>query len=147
MKKLMALVLIFLSMQSIFANEDLILKSNVGDFCFTGLEYGNKSSILKSNMTCETRDSLVMLLQAGTLTIGTITALCTWAPEPGLTKVTAAVLATTGLVVNYATFLMRRMPCNSSADRELNDYERREFLEKMCFAMDKTYNNYTEKCE
>jgi len=147
MKKLITLFLIFLSLQSTFANEFSFPKSNDGDFCFLGLENGNKSSRLKSNMSCQTRDSLVTLLQTGTLTLGTITALCTWAPEPGFTKVTAAVLATTGLVVNYATFLVRRMPCNSSANRELNDYERREFLEKMCFAMDKSYNVYTGKCE
>lgn len=147
MKKLITLLMIFLSLQSPLANEFSFPKSNEGDFCFIGLEGGNKSSMLKNNMSCQTRDSLVTLLQAGTLTLGTITALCTWAPEPGLTKVTAAVLATSGLVVNYATFLVRRMPCNSSADRELNDYERREFLEKMCFAMDKTYNDYTGKCE
>lgn len=118
------------------------------EFCFTGLSSHEGLRVNKINkaMSCEKRDSLVTALQAGTLSIGTITAICTWAPDPGLTKVSAALLATGGLVLNYATFLVRRLPCNSSAKRELNDYERTEFLEKMCQAIDKRYNPYTEKC-
>jgi hypothetical protein len=138
-KKLIAIFILLICSQIVSANED---------FCFTGFEDSElKSHVLKSNMRCETRDSLVVALQAGTLTLGTITALCTWAPEPALTKVSAAVIATTGLIVNYATFMVRNMPCNSSGKRELNDYEKTEFLEKMCRAMDKIYNPYTEKCE
>ncbi|WP_417335388.1 hypothetical protein [Halobacteriovorax marinus] len=140
-------------MKSIFLFFLILLTSNFAsaneDFCFVGLENNKSLSIDKINkrMSCQTRDSLVVALQAGTLTIGTVTALCTWAPEPGLTKVSAAVLATTGLIVNYATFIMRNIPCNSTSERELNDYEKREFMEKMCRAIDKTFNPYSEKCE
>jgi hypothetical protein len=144
MKKLLLLFILLTCSQMTLANED---------FCFTGMEGPNfkamssTHSFQKSNIRCETRDSLVVALQAGTLTLGTITALCTWAPEPALTKVSAAVIATTGLIVNYATFLVRNMPCNSSGERDLNDYEKTEFLVKMCKAMSKEYNHYTEKCE
>lgn len=119
------------------------------DFCFSGIEEARTTDFLKLNkrMSCQSRASLVTALQAGTLTLGTITALCTWAPEPALTKVSAAIIATGGLILNYATFLVRNSPCNSSGERVLNDYERREFLEKMCFAIDKRYNDYTDKCE
>ncbi|PIK13903.1 hypothetical protein [Halobacteriovorax sp. JY17] len=140
MKFFLLPLILIISMNITMANED---------FCFTGIEGLKMNSIQKSNkkMSCQDRDSLVVALQAGTLTLGTITALCTWAPEPALTKVSAAVIATGGLILNYATFLVRNSPCNSSEERVLNDYERREFLEKMCSAMDKNYNEYTEKCE
>ena len=144
MKKLFFLFILLTCSQATLAEED---------FCFTGMEgptykaMGVENYVNKSNIRCETRNSLVVALQAGTLTLGTITALCTWAPEPMLTKVSAAVIATTGLIVNYATFLVRNMPCNSSGERDLNDYEKTEFLVKMCKAMSKEYNHYTEKCE
>ena len=144
MKKILLLFILLTCSQVALANDD---------FCFTGMEgagfkaMGLQSSFQKSNMRCETRSALVAALQAGSLTLGTITALCTWAPEPALTKVSAAVIATTGLIVNYATFIVRNMPCNSSGERDLDDYEKTEFLVKMCKAMSKEYNHYSEKCE
>ncbi len=119
------------------------------EICFTGMDNKLifKSISSKNNLRCETRDALVTALAAGSLTLGTVTALCTWAPEPAITKISAAVIATSGLIINYATFIVKNMPCNSSGKRELEDYERRDFLEKVCKAIDKKLNPYTEGCE
>lgn len=132
MKKILMIFILLICSQLTTASED---------FCFTGIQ-GEKS-----NLTCAARDNLVRALQGGTLALGTVTAVCTWAPEPALTKVSAALVATTGLIINYATFMVRNMPCISSGDYELKDYEETEFLTKMCRAIDKQYNSYTRKCE
>ncbi|WP_127716543.1 hypothetical protein [Halobacteriovorax sp. HLS] len=140
MKMIIGLFILFSYSQLSFASED---------FCFSGMEDTLilKQFQLKSNMKCETKDALITALSAGTLTLGTVTALCTWAPEPAITKISAAVIATSGLIINYATFLVRNMPCNSSGKRELEDYEKTEILEKVCKSINKKLNLYTETCE
>ena len=105
------------------------------------------SDFSSGDISCDTRDGIGIVLDMSTLVFQSVAVICGVAPEPLLTKGTAAVSGMLGVFTGVISLTVKNMPCHQSGKTELQGQQKEDFIRAVCEATGKQFNPLSNTCE
>ena len=135
---IMIFILLITSINYVHASDFEYIDHN--DICLTDFttlgEYGSQKSFgYEKSLSCKDREVISKLGNIGSFYFGKLSIACSFIPEPGISKITAAVLGITGLTLGFMSAMISTSDCNSSGERPPTPTELENFKYQVCQSM------------